>query len=168
MLYTGSLVPAGFSGVVFTCAHFKTAQISSLCNFHYISEGILGIPSFSPPLKRTIFSFYDNFTVQWQGYFKVWINQQAIKNESRKYCSVEAIWYHFLKYKNTSSRDFQGPTKQCLTETTHPNGTKCLSYSMLFDRVLVGLRIPLQLQYMNLVGFLAGTFFKSGVENIPC
>ena len=123
--------------------------------------------SFSRPLKRTIFSFYDNFTVQWQGYFKVWINQQAIENESRKYCSVEAIWYHFLKYKNTSSRDFQGPTKQCLAETTHPNRTKCLSYSMLFDRVLVGLWVPLQLQYINLVGFIARTFLKSGVENIP-
>ena len=42
--YTGSLASVNFSGAVFTHAHFpKTAQISSLCNFHYISEGI---PSF--------------------------------------------------------------------------------------------------------------------------
>ena len=39
--YTGSLVPADFSGAVFTCAHFqKIAQIFSLCDFHYISEGV--------------------------------------------------------------------------------------------------------------------------------
>ena len=39
-VYTGSLVPADFSGAVFTCAHFqKIAQISTLCNFPYISEG---------------------------------------------------------------------------------------------------------------------------------
>ena len=32
---------ADFSSVVFTCAYFQEiAQISSLCNFHYISEGI--------------------------------------------------------------------------------------------------------------------------------
>ena len=37
----GSLAPADFSGAVFTSAHFqKIAQISSLCNFEYISEGI--------------------------------------------------------------------------------------------------------------------------------
>ena len=41
MTYTRSLVPADFSGVVFTCAHFqKMAQISSFCGFHYMSEGI--------------------------------------------------------------------------------------------------------------------------------
>ena len=40
-MYTGSFAPADFSGAVFTCAHFqKIAQISSLCNFHYINEGI--------------------------------------------------------------------------------------------------------------------------------
>ena len=45
-LYTGPLVPADFSDAVFTCAHFqKIAQISSLCNFHSISEGI-------PPLMH--------------------------------------------------------------------------------------------------------------------
>ena len=38
--YTGSLAPADFSGAVFTCAHFqKVAQISSLCDLHYISQG---------------------------------------------------------------------------------------------------------------------------------
>ena len=38
-MYTGSLAPTDFGGAVFTCAHFqKIAQISSLCNFHYISE----------------------------------------------------------------------------------------------------------------------------------
>ena len=37
LLGTGSLAPANFSGAVFTCAHFqKLAQISSLCDFHYI------------------------------------------------------------------------------------------------------------------------------------
>ena len=37
--YNGSLAPADFSGAVFTCAHFqKNAQISSLCDFHYITE----------------------------------------------------------------------------------------------------------------------------------
>ena len=39
--YTGSLAPTDFSGAVFTHAHFqKIAQISSLCDFHYISVGI--------------------------------------------------------------------------------------------------------------------------------
>ena len=39
--YTGSLAPADFSGAVFTCVHFqKIAQISSLYDFHYISERI--------------------------------------------------------------------------------------------------------------------------------
>ena len=39
--YTGSLAPADFRGAVFTGAHFQEiAQMSSLCNFHYISEGI--------------------------------------------------------------------------------------------------------------------------------
>ena len=37
-----SLAPAGFSG-----AHFKAiAQISSLCNFHYINEGIPSLMRF--------------------------------------------------------------------------------------------------------------------------
>ncbi len=45
--YTGSLTPADLSGVVFTCAHFqKIAQISSLCDFHYISEGIPSLMRF--------------------------------------------------------------------------------------------------------------------------
>ena len=40
-VYTGSLAPADFSHVFFTYAHFqKIAQISSLCNFNYISEEI--------------------------------------------------------------------------------------------------------------------------------
>ena len=38
--------------------------------------------------KRTIFSFFEIFTVQW-------------------HCSVLAIWSLFLKYKNTSYMDFQ-------------------------------------------------------------
>ena len=38
---TRSLAPADFSGMIFTRAHFqKIVQISSLCNFHYVSEGI--------------------------------------------------------------------------------------------------------------------------------
>ena len=46
-MYTGSLAPAVFSGAVFTCAHFqKIVQISSLCNFHYISEGIPSLMRF--------------------------------------------------------------------------------------------------------------------------
>ncbi len=35
-----------------------------------------------------------------------------------------------LKDKNTSSRDFPGPTKQCLAETTHLNGTRCMNYDV--------------------------------------
>ena len=36
-----SLVLEDFSGAVFTCAYFQNIpQISSLCDFHYISEGI--------------------------------------------------------------------------------------------------------------------------------
>ena len=47
LLGTGSLAPANFSGAVFTCAHFqKLAQISSLCDFHYISEGIPSLVRF--------------------------------------------------------------------------------------------------------------------------
>ena len=47
MMYTGSLTPADFSGAVFACAHFqKIAQISSLCDFHYISEGISSLMHF--------------------------------------------------------------------------------------------------------------------------
>ena len=42
-----SLAPADFSGAVFTCAHFqKVAQISSLCDFHYITEGIPSLMRF--------------------------------------------------------------------------------------------------------------------------
>ena len=45
--YTGSLDPADFGGAVFTCGHFqKIAQISSLCDFHYISEGIPSLMRF--------------------------------------------------------------------------------------------------------------------------
>ena len=36
-----------------------------------------------------------------------------------------------LKYKNTSSRDFQGATRWCLTETTHFNETKCYRVRLL-------------------------------------
>ena len=44
---TGPLAPANFSGVVYTCVHFqKIAQISSLCDFHYISEVIPSLMSF--------------------------------------------------------------------------------------------------------------------------
>ena len=40
-MYTGSLALADFSGAFFTHAHFqKIGQIASLCDFHYISEGI--------------------------------------------------------------------------------------------------------------------------------
>ena len=45
--YTGSLTPADFRGAVFTCAHIqKIAQISSLWNFHQISEGINSLMRF--------------------------------------------------------------------------------------------------------------------------
>ena len=45
--YAGSLAPADFGGAVFTCAYFqKLAQISSLCNFHYINEGIPSLMRF--------------------------------------------------------------------------------------------------------------------------
>ena len=45
--YTRSLAPAGFGGAFFTRAHFqKIAQISSLCDFHYISEGIPSLMHF--------------------------------------------------------------------------------------------------------------------------
>ena len=45
--YTGSLAPADFNGVVFTRAHFqKIAQISSLCEFQYISGGIHSLVRF--------------------------------------------------------------------------------------------------------------------------
>ena len=48
--YTGSLAPADFSGAVFTCAHLQeiqfVAQISSLCDFVYISEGISSLMCF--------------------------------------------------------------------------------------------------------------------------
>ena len=47
IMYTGSLAPADFSGAVFTHAHFqKIAQISSLRDFHYISEGIPSLMHF--------------------------------------------------------------------------------------------------------------------------
>ena len=46
-LYTGSLASEDFSGAVFTRVHFqKIAQISSLCDFHYISEGIPSLMRF--------------------------------------------------------------------------------------------------------------------------
>ena len=42
-----SLAPADFSGAVCTGAHFqKVAQISSLCDFQYITEGIPSIMRF--------------------------------------------------------------------------------------------------------------------------
>ena len=45
--YTESLAPADFSGAVFTFAHFqKLAQISSLCDIHYISEEIPSLVRF--------------------------------------------------------------------------------------------------------------------------
>ena len=45
--FTKSLTPADFSGAVFTCAHFqKVDQISSLFDFHYITEGILSLMRF--------------------------------------------------------------------------------------------------------------------------
>ena len=45
--YTRSLAPADFSGAVFTCLHFQIiAQISSLCDFHYTSEGIPSLMRF--------------------------------------------------------------------------------------------------------------------------
>ena len=46
-LYTKSLAPADFGGTVFTCVHFqKVDQISSLFDFHYITEGILSLMRF--------------------------------------------------------------------------------------------------------------------------
>ena len=46
-IYTGSLAPADFCDAVFTFVHFqKIAKISSLCDFHYISEGILSLMRF--------------------------------------------------------------------------------------------------------------------------
>ena len=45
--YTRFLAPADVSGVVFTCGHFqKVAQISSLCNFYHIIEGIPSLMHF--------------------------------------------------------------------------------------------------------------------------
>ena len=39
--YPWSLAPADYTGAFFTSAHFqKIAHISSLCDFHYINEGI--------------------------------------------------------------------------------------------------------------------------------
>ena len=47
MYYTGSLAPADFSGAVFTHADFqKIAPISSLSDFHYVSEGIPSLMRF--------------------------------------------------------------------------------------------------------------------------
>ena len=47
MNYTVSLAPADFSGAVFTHVDFqKIAQISSLCDFHYISERIPSLMRF--------------------------------------------------------------------------------------------------------------------------
>ena len=45
--YAGSLAPVNSSVAVFTHAHFqRIAQISSLCNFHSISEGISSLMRF--------------------------------------------------------------------------------------------------------------------------
>ena len=45
--YTVCLAPMDFSDEVFTRAHFqKIAQISSLCDFHYISERIPSLMHF--------------------------------------------------------------------------------------------------------------------------
>ena len=45
--YNSSLAPVDFSGAVFTCAQFqKITQISSSCDFHYISEGIPSLIAF--------------------------------------------------------------------------------------------------------------------------
>ena len=45
--YTQSLAPANFSGAVFTYVHFqKIAQISSICNFQKINEGIPSLVRF--------------------------------------------------------------------------------------------------------------------------
>ena len=56
-MYIQSLASADFSGAVFTCTHFqKIAQISSLCDFHYITEGLkcceFGSCGFLPDLKK--------------------------------------------------------------------------------------------------------------------
>ena len=45
--YTGSLAPADFSGAVFIHMHFqKVVQISSLCYFHDVREGIPSLVHF--------------------------------------------------------------------------------------------------------------------------
>ena len=45
--HAGSLSLANFSGAVFSRAHFqRIAQISSLCDFHYKSEGIPSLMHF--------------------------------------------------------------------------------------------------------------------------
>ena len=51
---TGSLDPLDFSGSVFTCADFqKIAQISSLCDVHYISEEITSLMRLANKSKST-------------------------------------------------------------------------------------------------------------------
>ncbi len=75
------------------------------------------------------------------------------------------IFSFFELQQNTSSRDFWCPTKLCLTETTHCNGTKCLSYSALSQVVLVGLWVPfllLEEQLFFLMGLLNGTLYIMG------
>ena len=56
-----TLALSDFSGAVFPCGHFqKIAEISSLCDFHYISEGnpslmhfcLLKCCGFLPDLKN--------------------------------------------------------------------------------------------------------------------
>ena len=50
----GSLAPLDFSGSVFTCADFqKIAQISSLCDVHYISEEITSLMCLANKSKST-------------------------------------------------------------------------------------------------------------------
>ena len=49
-----SLAPLDFSGSVFTCADFqKIAQISSLCDVHYISEEITSLMRLANKSKST-------------------------------------------------------------------------------------------------------------------
>ena len=100
------------------------AMSSWIHQFSYKSKCWMAFIFFS--WKRTIFSFFEIFTVQW-------------------HCSVVAkylisffeIQKHFLHRlpktlllwtsKNTSSMDFRGSAKGCLTETTHFDGTKYLN-----------------------------------------
>ena len=59
--YTGFLAPGNFNGAVFTCVYFqKIAQLSGLCNFQYISEGIPSLMS-SWLLMVKVSKFRNNF-----------------------------------------------------------------------------------------------------------